>query len=54
MLGRERAGHLVQLDRWQYRVMADDKVTHGRYCFFAISPPPTTFRSVVGDGDVGR
>ena len=30
------------------RAMTDDKVTHGRCCFFATSPSPTTFRSVVG------
>ena len=28
--------------------MTDDKVTHGRCCFFATSPSPATFRSVVG------
>ena len=28
--------------------MADDKVTHGRCCSFATSPPLATFRSVVG------
>ena len=30
------------------RAMTDDKVTHGRCCFIATSPSPTTFRSVVG------
>ena len=30
------------------RAMTDDKVTHGRCCFFATSPSPATFRSVVG------
>ena len=30
------------------RAMTDDKVTHGRCFFFATSPSPATFRSVVG------